>query len=239
MRPIFSFRRLIDFSLTVLSLVICAQAYAGNTSTLPDNQTTKTPTEIKKCPDLNAEHNTNLDIVREILNDRKPYAALAFIESYDFQSPRLDLLKAQSLRQIGSFKDAEVIYQRLTTSCVAGHAYQGLGQISNHLGDHSASASYLRIAANIMPIDSTVRGDYGVALMQLGRFDEARREFLTAIELDSRNTRARNNLIYLLYITNEGKKAEMLAKQHGMNTTELEEIKANALSGQARDHLDN
>lgn len=185
--------------------------------------------EIKKCPDLNAEQNTNLDIASQILNDKKPYAALAFIESYNFKSPRLDLLRAHSLRQIGSYSEAETIYKSLTDTCVAGFAYQGLGQVSNYLGNHQASVNFMRMAASIMPIDSSVRGDYGFALMQLGEYEKSLKEYVTAIELDGRNIRAKNNLIYLLYLTNEHDKAKQFAKRYGLQDSELEEIRKNAM----------
>ncbi len=188
-----------------------------------------TVAELKKCPDLSAEENTNLDIVTQILNDKKPYAALAFIESFNFESPRLELMKAHSLRQIGSYAEAESIYLKLTSSCVAGFAYQGLGQVSSFQDKHRESARYMQMAAKIMPIDSTVRGDYGFALMQLGEYEKAFKEYVTAIELDSRNVRSKNNLIYLLYLTNEVSRAEHFAKRYGVQAEELEQIRKNAM----------
>jgi Flp pilus assembly protein TadD len=205
-------------------------AVADTADAKPARQAEAPSAELKKCPDLSTEENTNLGIVTQILNDKKPYAALAFIESFNFASPRLELIKAHSMRQIGSYAEAEAIYLKLTTTCVAGFAYQGLGQVSNFQGRHQLSADYMQTAARIMPIDSAVRGDYGFALMQLGQYEKAFKEYVTAIELDGRNVRAKNNLIYLLYLTNDINKAEHFAKRYGIEAEELEEIRRNAMA---------
>lgn len=179
---------------------------------------------VSSCREMSAEEKTNLGIVRQVLNEKKPYAALAFIEAFTVDLPQLDLLRAQSLQQIGDYAAAEAIYSELTGTCMAGYGYQGLGQISDNHGQHQLSADYLAQAVRLLPIDSAIRGDYGFALMQMQDYQGAYRQYVTAIELDGGNERARNNLLHLLYLTNEPDKAEQLARKMDVSSDALEQI---------------
>lgn len=212
----------------VLLLGMCGISFAINAAPgegADDARKIIESARAQQCTAPTAEENTDLSIVTRVLEEKKPYAALAFIESFAIDSPRLDLLRAHGLRQTGSYEKARAIYQQLLGSCVVGEAYQGLGLVSSALGDDRAAAGYLRLAAGILPIDSKVRGDYGYALMRLQNYDAAFSEYLTAIELDGRNVRARNNLIYLLYLTDRTDQAEQFARKYGVDADEMEAIR--------------
>jgi Flp pilus assembly protein TadD len=159
------------------------------------------------------------------LEDKKPYAALAFIESFKTDSPQLELLKAHSLRKIGKQAEAEAIYTKLTESCVSAYAYQGLGLISNLRNKPSDSVKYLKMATKLLPINTNIRNDYGYALMQVGDYPSSLSEFFTAIELDDRNTRAKYNLLALLYKSNQKVKADQFAKRYNIPDADPQETR--------------
>lgn len=186
-------------------------------------------TQLSKCTELNAEDNTNLNMVSQLLNEKKPFAALAFIDSFNINLPQLELLKANSLRQMGRPAEAETIYNRLTKSCVGAFAYQGLGLIANQQGQYQDSANYLKAATKLAPINSTIRSDYGFSLMSTGDFKSSLNEYLTAIELDDRNQLAKYNLLALLYKSNQIDQANQFAKRYNLSEIEVNKIKQDLL----------
>ncbi|WP_052185220.1 hypothetical protein [Methylotenera versatilis] len=182
-------------------------------------------TQLSKCAELAAEDNTNLNMVSQLLNEKKPFAALAFIDSFNIDLPQLELLKANSLRQMNRQAEAATIYNKLTTSCVSAFAYQGLGLISNQRGQHQDSVNYLKAAAKLAPINSTIRSDYGFSLMSIGDFKSSLNEYLTAIELDGRNQLAKYNLLALLYKSNQIDQANQFAKRYNLSEVEVNKVK--------------
>lgn len=181
-------------------------------------------TAYQGCAELKTEDSTALDIISQMIAEKRPFGALAFIESAKFKSPRLDLLKANSLFQIGKYTEAEKVYDSLKTTCIAAFAYQGLGLISSKLHRYAGAVTQLEQAARLMPIDSTIRGDYGYALMQNGNDEAAKNEFLTAVELDPKNQLAKNNLVLLLYRSGQAGRAAELARVFGLSSAEEQSI---------------
>lgn len=186
-------------------------------------------TQLSKCTELEAEDNTNLNMVSQLLNEKKPFAALAFIDSFNIDLPQLELLKANSLRQMGRQTEAETIYNKLTKSCVSAFAYQGLGLISNLKGQHQDSVNYLKAATKLAPINATIRSDYGFSLMSIGDFKSSLNEYLTAMELDDRNQLAKYNLLALLYKSNQIDQANQFAKRYNLSEIEINKIKQDLL----------
>lgn len=184
----------------------------------------KANTPPAKCAELEAEQHTNLNMVNQLLNEKKPFAALAFIDSFNIDLPQLELLKANSLRQMGRRAEAETIYSKLTKSCVSALAYQGLGLISNQRGQHQDSVNYLKEATKLAPINATIRSDYGFSLMSIGDFKSSLNEYLTAIELDDRNQLAKYNLLALLYKSNQIDQANQFAKRYNLSEIEVNKI---------------
>lgn len=213
--------RLFVWGITVL-LVMPQFVIAGMVDTRGAVQVDKTAQQAiyKGCPELKPDDNTSLDIISQVIAEKRAYAALAFIESANFKSPRLDLLKANSLFQVGKYADAEKVYESLKSSCVSGFAYQGLGLINSKLYRYPAAVDQLSKAARLMPVDSAIRGDYGYALMQNGNYEEAKSELLTAIELDPKNQLAKNNLVLLLYKYGQTDRASQLAKIFGITSAD-------------------
>lgn len=213
------FMRLLPSRLLVLALLTAI----SNISIAATN------TQLSKCAELKAEDNTNLNMVSQLLNEKKPFAALAFIDSFNIDLPQLELLKANSLRQMGRQTEAETIYNKLTKSCVSAFAYQGLGLMSNQRGQHQDSVNYLKSATKLAPINATIRSDYGFSLMSIGDFKSSLNEYLTAIELDDRNHLAKYNLLALLYKSNQTDQANQFAKRYNLSEIEVNKIKQDIL----------
>ena len=70
---------------------------------------------------------------------------------------------------------------RLTNDKQSGDAYSAVDALAR--GDTDAAITILERAIALRPEDATLRNNYGVALMRLGRLDDAKREFERAIQL--------------------------------------------------------
>lgn len=182
------------------------------------------PANLPQCPDISPSDNTQLEMIGKIVQENRPYAALAFLDASHLASPKADLLRASSLRQIGKLDDAAVLYDKLRDTCMSGFAYQGLGLIYNQRGQNEEAAKSLAMAAGLIPIDSSIRADYGYALAVLGKNEAAIDEYRTAIELNTRNQRAINNLLLLMLQTGQHEEALRLAQSFGMTAADLEKL---------------
>ncbi|WP_162299562.1 tetratricopeptide repeat protein [Pseudomethylobacillus aquaticus] len=195
------------------------EASAEVASTLPEPAG-----RIQACEVLKPEDNSKLDMIAQVLQDRKSYAAIAFLDAAAIKSPRADLLRANSLRQVGSLVQATALYQQLLGSCVAAYAYQGIGLVLSQQNQHAESAKYLSRAASLAPIDSVIRGDFGYALMKSGNKQRALQEYLTAIELDRNNSLAVNNLLSLMIEQGHYEKARRFSEIYGVDAEQLSRL---------------
>ena len=180
----------------------------------------------KACAEISAEDATKLGFIQQVLAEGKPHAALAHLDAARIKSEQAELLRANALRQTGRAGQAQAIYEQLIDSCVAGHAYRGLGLIASDASDLPASLHYLEAASRELPADHTIRNDYGYVLMQAGSHEQALHEFLTALELAPDYRQAANNLLLLLYRQGDSVRAETFAKQFGINASEMQQLQA-------------
>lgn len=181
--------------------------------------------EKNSCKELPAASSTRLGLIRQMLAAGKPHAAIAYLDAARIEAPQAELLRADGLRQTGREEDADRIYRKLLGGCVAGYAYQGLGLSASNAGKMRDAVSHLKAASAALPVDPSVRNDYGYALMLSGDNKVALHEFLTAIELAPNNRRAAHNLVLLLSRTGEHQKAEAFAGQSGISAEELADIR--------------
>lgn len=121
------------------------------------------------------------------------------------------------------------IYEQLVNSCVSGYAYRCLGLIASQNGNQQEALRHLKSASIALPTEPTIRNDYGYVLMQSGEHSSALHEFLTAVELAPDYRQAANNLIMLLYQQGDTAKAQVFAKQFGVATEEMQQLKNLAL----------
>lgn len=179
----------------------------------------------RACTEMSSEDSTKLGLIRQVLAEGKPHAALAHLDAARIKHEQAELLRANALRQTGRVLQAQAIYEQLANSCVSGQAYRGLGLIASNAGRLQDSLSYLEAASRALPTEHTIRNDYGYVLMQSGNYEVAIHEFLTALELAPDYRQAANNLVLLLYQQGDTAKAEAFAKQFGMVAEEMQQLK--------------
>lgn len=211
-----------------LMLAVLALPVAAADAPKPDDKSLWS-NEKNACKELPASASTRLGLIRQMLAAGKPHAAIAYLDASRLDAPQAQLLRADGLRQTGREEEANRLYQQLVRSCVAGHAYQGLGLSAGTAGKWTEAATHLKAASAALPIDAAVRNDYGYALMQNGQHDAALHEFLTAIELAPNQRRPAHNLILLLSRTGQEAKAIAFAEKMGISGQELARIQQVAL----------
>ena len=167
-------------------------------------------------------------MIRRLLDDNHPYAALAHLDAAGIRSPAADLLRADILRRTERQNDAATIYRGLLGGCLAGPAYHGLGLISGQRGRSSESLDYFRRARLAQPADPKIRNDFGYALLLAGDYDAARIEFATALDLAPDNRKAARNLVLLHLLSGEEERAEVLAERRQIPPEEMAELRGEA-----------
>jgi Flp pilus assembly protein TadD len=145
---------------------------------------------------LGAEENTRLSLIQKLLDDGKPYAALANLDGSP-EYPRVRYLRAEGLRKTGQTAAATAEYTALLGGCYDGLGQHGLGLIEAEHGKLAEALPHLKAARVSRPTDPLIRNDYGYALMLNHDYAAARIEFKTALELDSGNKLASANLARL------------------------------------------
>lgn len=178
--------------------------------------------------ELNPTDNTRLAGIDQLLREGKPYAALAQLDALAAQGtrpPQVDLARADALRRIDRLEQAEGLYRGLLGGCLQGRAWHGLGLLQAQRGLQADSIASLERARNLQPIDARVRNDLGYALLLAQRFDDARFEFLTVLELAPGDARAARNLILLTLREGRVDKAQELATSLGLDGATMERLK--------------
>jgi len=171
---------------------------------------------------------TRLTMIRRLLEDNHPYAALAHLDASGIRGPTADLLRADILRRTERQNDAATIYRGLTGGCLAGPAYHGLGLISGQRGRSGESLDYFRRARLAQPVDPKIRNDFGYALLLAGDYDAARIEFATALDLAPDNRKAAHNLVLLHLLSGDDERAQSLAERRQIPPEEMAELRSEA-----------
>jgi Flp pilus assembly protein TadD len=190
----------IGSSLRRASLLIALSALAACADLGAARQDGQNPAESAAQADCNkglgAEENTRLALIQKLIDDGKPYAALAHLDGSPTY-PMVRYLRAESLRKTGQFVAAITEYSSLLGSCYDGYGEHGLGLIAAENGKLADALPHLLAARERRPTDPRIRSDYGYALMLNHDYAAARIEFMTAIELDPGNKLASANLAKL------------------------------------------
>ena len=176
----------------------------------------------------NADTAMRLDVIRKIMEQGRLYAALAHLDDLDTQALQARYLRADILRQSDRSIEAGPIYESLLETCLVGEAHHGLGLIAGREGQLKTAARELSQAARLLPINPSVRNDYGYILLLNGDMAAAKREFLTALELDEEARLAETNLVILLYMQDEQQKAEAFARRVNMDNKTLADLQQQA-----------
>lgn len=152
--------------------------------------------------DAARERDLYLAVIRNLNDDGKGHAAIAYLDDYDQRYPadmRARLLRADCLAGTGEFVQAQALYQSLVADPVqAAAAYAGLGGIAAARGDWAGAAAAYRRAVALAPTQPGYRNDLGYALLRQDKATEALFILRQAHELSPGNARVRNNLLLAL-----------------------------------------
>lgn len=187
--------------------------------------------EIDLDGNRKAEAQVYTDLIAQLLNQEQYFAALAHIEEHRIDvgpQPRLSLFEAQALYGLRYDGQARAIYLDLLGGAYDGFAHHGLGLIAARAGRLDQALPRFIRAVQSRPTDVAMRNDLGYALMQAGRFDDARLQLSTSLELSPSNTRAQTNLMLLMLTTGDEQGARRLADAAGLNSNELASLREQA-----------
>ena len=159
--------------------------------------------------------------------DGKLHASLANLQSLPANLPQVRLRQAKAYRLLGR-SEAEPLYRSLIGTCMAAEGEHGLGQIASAKGDNGQAMAHLQRAARLAPTDEKIRNDLGVVYLNQLRLEDARFEFMTAMELKQSDPLAAVNLVTLLIYQDNWKQAAQLVSQMGLSPEQVTEAQARA-----------
>ena len=168
-----------------------------------------------------------MNLADDMAKEGKLHASLANLQSLPQRYGQVQLRKARIYRQLGR-SEAEPLYRGLLGTCLAAEGEHGLGQLAVGRGDNAHALAYLERAAQMAPTDDKIRNDLGVVYLNLLRVDDARFEFLTALELKQDDSLAALNLVTLLIYQDNWKQAAELVSRAGLTPEQVNDAQARA-----------
>ncbi|PRA60443.1 hypothetical protein CQ065_20335 [Pseudomonas sp. MYb187] len=206
----------------IISLMVlggCATAGRAPWSALAGN--------TASCAKLDSSQELALSMADEMLGEGRPHASLAHLEALPADMAQVRLRKAKVWRLLGR-SEAEPLYRSLLGSCLAAEGEHGLGQLASARGDNVQAERHLLRAVRLAPTDEKMRNDLGVVYLDLGNVEQARFEFLTAIELKDNNSLAAVNLVSLLLYQDKWQQAADLVSRFKLSPAQFSEAKYRA-----------
>lgn len=179
------------------------------------------------CPKPSSDQELSLNLADEMAGDGKLHASLANLQSLPANLPQVRLRQAKAYRLLGR-SEAEPLYRSLIGTCMAAEGEHGLGQIASAKGDNGQAMAHLQRAARLAPTDEKIRNDLGVVYLNQLRLEDARFEFMTAMELKQSDPLAAVNLVTLLIYQDNWKQAAQLVSQMGLSPEQVTEAQARA-----------
>lgn len=168
------------------------------------------------------EQELALNLAKEMADEGRLYAALANLQGLPQSSPEVRLRQARIMRSIGR-GEAQALYESLIGTCLSAAGEQGLGQLAAARGDQVEAMQRLERAAALAPTDAKIRNDLGVVYLTQKRTDDARFEFLTAVELSQSDSLPATNLLALLFVENKSQQAADLVSRLHLSAAQVRE----------------
>ena len=168
-----------------------------------------------------------MNLADDMAKEGKLHASLANLQNLPEGFAQVQLRKARIYRQLGR-PEAGPLYRGLLGTCLSAEGDHGLGQLAAARGDNTLAASYLERAAQAAPTDEKIRNDLGVVYLNQLRTDEARFEFLTALELKQSDQLAALNLVTLLIYQDQWNQAAELASRAELTPEQVSDAQARA-----------
>jgi Flp pilus assembly protein TadD len=183
--------------------------------------------ESASCGKLNSEQQLSLNLADDMAKEGKLHASLANLQGMPDNLAEVRLRKAKVYRLLGRSED-EPLYRGLLGGCMAAEAEHGLGQLAAARDDNGLAQAHLLRAVRLAPTDEKIRNDLGVVYLNQLRMEDARFEFLTALELKQNNSLAARNLVTLLIFQDDWSRAAELVSRLGLSPAEVTEAQARA-----------
>ena len=179
------------------------------------------------CAKPSAEQELSLNLADDMANEGKMHASPANLQSLPESLPQVRQRKAKVYRLLGR-SEAQPLYRSLLGTCMAAEGEHGLGQLAAAQGDNAQALAHMQRAAQLAPTDEKIRNDLGVVYLNQRRLEEARFEFMTAMELKQSDQLAAVNLVTLLIYQDNWGQAAQLASQVGLSPEQVTEAQARA-----------
>ncbi|SEM89497.1 Flp pilus assembly protein TadD, contains TPR repeats [Pseudomonas sp. ok272] len=179
------------------------------------------------CAKLTSDQELEVNLADDMASDGKLHASLANLEKLPDGLQEVRLRKARVYRLLGR-SEAEPLYRGLLGSCVTAEAEHGLGQLYAARGDNAQAQVHLQRAAQRAPTNEKIRNDLGVVYLNQLRLEEARFEFLTAIELKQSDPLASVNLVTLLLYQDNWQQAADVVSRSGLSPAQFSDAQARA-----------
>lgn len=184
-------------------------------------------TNSASCSKPSSDQQLSLNLADDMAKDGKLHASLANLQNLPDNLADVRLRKAKVYRLLGR-NEAEPLYRSLLGSCMAAEAEHGLGQLAAANGDNGQAQAHLQRAARLAPTDEKIRNDLGVVYLNQLRVEDAKFEFLTAMELKQSDQLAAVNLVTLLIYQDDWSRAAELVSRVGLSPAQVTEAQARA-----------
>jgi Flp pilus assembly protein TadD len=179
------------------------------------------------CAKPSSEQELSLNLADDMANEGKMHASLANLQSLPESLQQVRQRKAKVYRLLGR-SEAQPLYRSLLGTCMAAEGEHGLGQLAAARGDNAQALTHMQRAAQLAPTDEKIRNDLGVVYLNQRRMEDARFEFMTAMELKQSDQLAAVNLVTLLIYQDNWAQAAQLASQVGLSPEQVTEAQARA-----------
>lgn len=179
------------------------------------------------CGKPTSDQELALNMAQDMADEGRLHASLAHLESLPPNLAEVRLRKARVLRLLGS-DEAEPLYKSLLGTCRAAEGEHGLGQLAAARADNASALVHLQAAMKLSPTDEKIRNDLGVVYLNQHQLEQARFQFLTAIELKQQDSLAALNMVTLLIYQDDWTQAAELVSRMGLTPEQVNDAQARA-----------
>lgn len=178
-----------------------------------------------------------LRVVTQMQQKGLYFASLAHIDALQQRwgsDPESSVMRADAMRQTGQPEAAGALYRQLLSTPMKARAAHGLGLLAGRVGDLASTVDYLGQATQAAPTDAAILNDLGYALMQQGKWKEARLPLMKASELNGDNPRVWSNVALYLVLDGQAEQAKTVMDSHQLSADSRAHIAEVARSIQQR-----
>lgn len=208
------------FVITAVAITLSACAVTPTPVAKQTPQTTK-----GLCGEsLSKQDGMKISMAKQAFQRGQYFSSLATLEQIDSSLVTKQALQASAYRKTGQLAKAQTLYTHLLSSCIEGNAAHGLGLIAAYQGDVRQAQQWLSQAVREEPANANIRNDYGFLLLSTGEEQQARNEFITALELNPQHQTAAKNLWLVLLRNHEDLAASQLKARFAWSDTESQKM---------------